>query len=93
MLRQLNELILKILFSEEGDLLARCRIEREKFYLGPGLEPRPLVLRTKVMTMELSGKVRIHDRTNLLEPSFLTSGPTDCVVIMSYGGMGTQTLE
>ena len=27
--------VLKILFSEQGRLLARCRIEREKFYPGP----------------------------------------------------------
>ena len=30
MLRPLNKLVLKILFSEEGHLLARCRNEKEK---------------------------------------------------------------
>ena len=30
----------KILFSEQGRLLASCRIERQKFYPGQTLEPR-----------------------------------------------------
>ena len=49
-LRPLSELILKIKFSEEGHLLARYRIEREKFYPGPGLEPGPLVFRANALT-------------------------------------------
>ena len=50
MLQPLGELILKIWFSEEGPLLARYRIEREKFYPGPGLKPGPLTLRPNVLT-------------------------------------------
>ena len=31
-----------------------CRIEREKFYPGPGLEPWPLALRASPLTTTLS---------------------------------------
>ena len=43
MLRPLNEELLKIQFSVQGRLLASCRIERETFYPGLGLEPGPLL--------------------------------------------------
>ena len=46
-----------------------------------------------VLTTMLSRTLRIHHRINLLEPSFLTSGPTNSVIIMSYRGMHSQTLE
>ena len=49
-LRTLSELILKIYFSEEDHLLARYRIEREKFYPAPGLEPEPLAFRANAPT-------------------------------------------
>ena len=49
-LRPLNQLILKILCSDQGHLLANCRIEREKFYPGPGLEPGPLAFRANALT-------------------------------------------
>ena len=50
MLQSLSELILKIQFSQEGYLLARSRIEREKFYPGPDLEPGPLAFRANALT-------------------------------------------
>ena len=53
-LRPLNELMLKIWFSGKGHLLARCRIEREKFYHGPGLEPGPLALQASALITTLS---------------------------------------
>ena len=82
------------MYSEKGRLLASCRIEREKFYPGPGFEPVPLALRASALTTTLSRtSLPIHDRINLLEPSFLTSGPTNSVVITSYRGMHSQTLE
>ena len=67
--------------------MASCRIEREKFYPGPGPEPGPLALRSSALTTRYPGQVLIHDRINLLQPSFLTSGPTNCVVITSYTGI------
>ena len=45
------------------------------------------------LPLRYPGQVPIHDRINLFEPSFLTSGPTNSVVIMSYRGMHSQNLE
>ena len=59
-------MVLKFLFSEQGHLLANCRIEREKLYPGPGLEPGPIALRTSALTTELSGQILIRDRISLL---------------------------
>ena len=53
----LNELILKIQFSEEGHLLARVRIKREKFYPAPVLEPGSLTLHANCLT-----NWTIHDK-------------------------------
>ena len=58
--------------------------EREKFCPRPGLEPGPLAFRANALRLSHPGQVRVHDRINLLEATFLTSGPTDYVVIMSY---------
>ena len=70
---------MKIQFSEEGHLLARDIGLKEK---------------NSILDQDLNlGQVRVHDRINVLDPSSLTSGPTDCVVIMSYEGMHTRTLE
>ena len=41
---------LKIWFSEEGHLLARCRIKRENFYPRQGLETGPLALHANAFT-------------------------------------------
>ena len=49
-LQPLNEIILRLYFPKQGRLLASCRIEREKFYPGPGLEPEPLALRASALT-------------------------------------------
>ena len=61
-------------------------IEREKFCPGLGLEPGPLAFRANALPLSYPGQVRVHDRINLLELSFLTSGLTNCVVTMSHGG-------
>ena len=45
---------LKISVLEQGRLLDSCRIEREKLYPGPGLEPRSLAFRASALTTELS---------------------------------------
>ena len=37
-------------------MLASRRIQREKFYPGPGLEPGPLALCASALTIELSKK-------------------------------------
>ena len=66
--------------------MVKCRIRREKFYPGPGLEPGPLAFRANVLPLSYPGQVQVHDRINLLEFSFLTSGLTNCVVTMSHGG-------
>ena len=50
MLLPLNEGLPKILFSDNGHLLASFRTEREKFYPGSGLEPGPVVLRASALT-------------------------------------------
>ena len=60
MLRPLSELILKILFSEEGHLLARSRIEREKFYPRPGLEPEPSAFRANGLTIQFVNYINIY---------------------------------
>ena len=65
-LRPLNELILKIKFSEEGNLLARCRIEREKFYPGQGIEPGYPALRASTLPLSYPAQTSIHDGINLL---------------------------
>ena len=64
----------------------KYRIARDKFYPGSGLEPEPLAFRANAILLSYLGQVRIHDRINLLELSFLTSGLTNCVVTMSHGG-------
>ena len=43
----------------------KLHIEIEKFYPGPGLEPRPLALHASA-TLSYPGQVEIHDRINLL---------------------------
>ena len=62
------------------------KFEKEKFYPGPGIEPGPLALRASALPLRHPGQVRVHDRINLLELSFLTSGLTNCIVTMSHGG-------
>ena len=62
--------------------------EREKLYPGLGLELGSLAVGVSALTMRYSGQVLIHDRINLLLLSFLTSGPTNSVIIMH-----SQTLE
>ena len=58
--------MLKIYFSEQGPLLASCRIEREKFYPGPGLESGPLAYVLVHVTLRSPGQVPIHDRISPL---------------------------
>ena len=41
---------IQILFSKEGHLLSRSRIEREKFYPGLGLEPGSLAFHANALT-------------------------------------------
>ena len=53
--------MLKIEFSEQGRLLASCRIQREKFYPGPGIETGTLALHASALTTEL---LRISRPTN-----------------------------
>ena len=50
MIQPLNELILKIWYSDQGHLLANCKTERQKFYSGPELEPGPLAFRANALT-------------------------------------------
>ena len=38
--------------------MARCKIEREKFYPGQGLEPGPLALRASALTIKPSTDLR-----------------------------------
>ena len=54
MLRPLTEVMLEIYFSEQDHLLASCRIEEEKFYPGPELEPGHLALCANLLTTKLS---------------------------------------
>ena len=49
-MRPLNEIRLKIKFSDQGRLLANCIILRERFYPGPELEPDPLAFRANALT-------------------------------------------
>ena len=86
MIRPLNKLRLKIWCSDQGHLLANCRTEKEKFYPGPGLELEPLAFRANALPLSYPGQVRVHDRINLLELSFLTPGLINGVVIMSHEG-------
>ena len=51
--------------------------------LNPGLQLYVLVL----SPLRYPEQVQNHGRINLLQPSFLTSGPTNSVVIMSYRSM------
>ena len=60
-------------------------VMKEKFCHGLGLEPGPLAFRANALPLSHPGQVRVHDRINLLELSFLTSGLTNCVVTMSHG--------
>ena len=76
-----------------NSILIFFKFERKKFCPGAELEPEPLALRANAYQLSYPGQVRVHDRINLLEPFFLTSGPTYCVFIMSYGGMHSQNLE
>ena len=50
-LRPLNEIILKNLFSEQGHLLTSCKIEREKFYPGLGLELNEVVITLNILSL------------------------------------------
>ena len=56
-------------------------MEREKLYPGPGLEPGLLA------SHAIQEKCRAMIRINFFEPSFLTSGPTNSVVITTYRDM------
>ena len=67
--------------------MASCVIEREKFYPGPGIEPGPLALRASALPLSYPGQLPIQGTINLFEPFFLTSGPTNSVLIMSNRGM------
>ena len=64
-------------------------IEREKFYPGLGLQPGPLAFHANTLPLSYPGQVHIHNRINLLELSFVTSGLTNCVVTISHGGTHT----
>ena len=88
MLQPLKEVILKILFSGQGHLLASCKIEREKFYPVPGIEPGPLALRTSALPLRHPGQLPIQGRINLFVPilSDLRT-TTNLVVFTSYRGM------
>ena len=48
-------------------------LKEKKFYPGEGLEPGSLAFRANALPLSYLGQVRIHDRINLLELSFLTS--------------------
>ena len=50
--------------------MTRCRIEREKFYPGPGLEPGPLALRASALPLSYPGQVPIHDRIKTIRDLF-----------------------
>ena len=43
------------------------KFEIEKFYPGPGIEPRPLALRARTLSLSYPGQTPIHDRFNLLK--------------------------
>ena len=60
--------------------------EKNSVCPGPGPEPGPLAFRANALPLSYPEQVRVHDRINLLELSFLTSGLTNCVVTMSHGG-------
>ena len=61
-----------------------CVLDRD---LNPGLQLYVLVR----LPLRFPVLVPIHDRINIFEPSFLTSGPTNSVVITSYRGMHSYT--
>ena len=69
MIQWLNKVLLKIQFSD-NDMLACFRIEKEKFYLGPGLGPG-----SPAGAPTTEGEVPISDRIFLLQLSFLASRP------------------
>ena len=54
--------------------------EREKFYLGPGIEPGPLALRARALPLRHPGQLLIQGRINLFEP-ILSDRTTNSVVI------------
>ena len=65
----------------------------KKFYPGPGVEPGPLSFRANVLTNWAIQDKHRSTLPDLLKLAFLTSGPTDCVVVMSYRGMHSKNLE
>ena len=73
MIRPLNEIILKIWFTDQGRLLTR-QIEREKFCPEPGLEPGPLASRANALRLSLPGQVQV----NIISFSCITKYPLIC---------------
>ena len=47
--------------------MARCGIEREKFYPGSGIEPGPLALRVSALPLCYPGQLPIPGRINLFK--------------------------
>ena len=58
--------------SKNRKLVHNCRIEREKFYPGPGLEPGHLAFRANALPLSYPGQVRVHDRINLTHQQHIT---------------------
>ena len=63
------------------------KFEREKFYPGPRIEPRPLALRASALPLRHPGQLPIQGRINLFEPILSDLRTTNCVVVTSYRGM------
>ena len=63
--------------------MASCEIEREKFYPGPEIEPRPLALRASAPALRYPGQLPIQGRINLFQPILSDLRTTNSVIIPS----------
>ena len=64
------------------------KFEREKFYPGPGIEPRPLALSASALPLRHPGQLPIQGRINLFLPILSDLRTiTNSVVFTSYRGM------
>ena len=60
------------------------KFEREKFYPGPGIEPRPLALRASALPLCHPGQLPIQGRINFFVPILSDLKTTNSVVFTSY---------
>ena len=63
------------------------KFEIEKFYPGPGIEPRPLALRASALPLCHPGQLLIQGRLSLFDPILSDLRTTNSFVATSYRGM------